>query len=137
MANKGCLVNLLQGAGTQVALWFYAMVRLLRLQQPLAATIHQQRFVDLNLNNSVRAAVHDIKDDKFWKCVYLLLCAVFPALRLLCYCNKSKLAMDKIFFLSHRTTLALKKSEEFLNDRNLFGSLRSDSNLTHCSGGRR
>ncbi len=56
--------------------------------------------------------------------------AVFPALRFLCYCNKSKPAMDEMFFLSHRTTLALKKLEEFLNDRNLFGSLRSDSNLT-------
>jgi hypothetical protein len=38
--------------------------------------------------------------------------------------------MDKIFFLSHRTTLALEKLEEFLNNRNFFGSLRSDSNLT-------
>jgi hypothetical protein len=37
--------------------------------------------------------------------------------------------MDKIFFLSHRTTLALHKLEEFLNDIRLFGSLRSDSNL--------
>jgi hypothetical protein len=36
--------------------------------------------------------------------------------------------MDKIFFLSLRTTLALEKLEEFLNDRNLFGSLRNDSN---------
>ncbi len=108
-----------------MALWFYAVVRLLCLQQPLAATIHQQRFVDLNLKDSVRGAVHDIKDNKFWKCVYLLVRAVFPALRLLCYCNESKPAMDKIFFLSHRTTLALKKLEEFLNDRNLFGSLRS------------
>jgi hypothetical protein len=130
MVNKGCLINLLRGAGTRMALWFCAMVSLLCLRQPLAATIHQQKFVDLNLNVSVRAAVHDIKDDKFWKCVYLLLCAVFPALRLLRYCNKSKPAMDKTFFLSHRTTLALKKSEEFLNNRNLFGSLRSDSNLT-------
>ncbi len=42
--------------------------------------------------------------------------------------------MDIIFFLSHKTTLALKKSEEFLNDRNLFGSLRSDSNLTNKEG---
>ncbi len=130
MANKGCSVNLLQGAGTQMALRFYAMVRLLCLRQPLAATIHQQRFVGLNLNDSVRAAVYDIKDNKFWKCIYLLVRAVFPALRLLCYCNKSKLEMEKMFFLSHRTTLALEKSEEFLNDKNLFGSLRSDSNLT-------
>jgi hypothetical protein len=131
MVNKGCLVNLLRGAGTQMALRFYAMVCLLRFRQPLAATLHQQRFVDLTLIDSVRGAVHDIKDDKFWKCVYLLVCAVFPALRLLCYCNKIKPpAMDKIFFLSHRTTLNLKKLEEFLNNTNLFGSLRSDSNLT-------
>jgi hypothetical protein len=106
-----------------MALWFYAMLRLLCLWQPLVATIHQQKFVDLNLNNSVRAAVHDIKEDKFWKCIYLLLRAVIPALRLLHYCNKSKQMMDKIFFLSHRTTPALEKLEEFLNDRNLFGSL--------------
>jgi hypothetical protein len=29
MANKGCFVNLLWGAGIQIALWFYAMVCLL------------------------------------------------------------------------------------------------------------
>jgi hypothetical protein len=118
-----------------MALWFYVMVRLLPLQQPLAATIHQQKFIDLNLNNCVRAAVHDIKDDKFWKCMYVLLSALFPALRLLHYCNKSKPAMDKIFFLSHRTTLTLEKLEEFLNNRNLFGSLGSDSNLQLDSRG--
>jgi hypothetical protein len=38
--------------------------------------------------------------------------------------------MDKIFFLSHTTILALEKLGEFLNNRNLFGSLSSDSNLT-------
>jgi hypothetical protein len=130
MANKGRMVNLLWGADTQMALWFYAMVHLLLLWQPLVATIHQQKNVDLNLNDSVRAAVHDIKDDKFWTFLYALLRAVVPALWLLCYCNKNKPAMDKIFFLAHRTTLSLEKSEEFLNNRNLFGSLRSNSNLT-------
>jgi len=38
--------------------------------------------------------------------------------------------MDKIFFLSHRTTVALEKSEPFLNDKSLFGSLMIDANLT-------
>jgi hypothetical protein len=129
-SNDGCKFCLLQGAGTQMALWFYAMMCLLCLKQALSATIHQQKFVDLTLNNSVRAAVCDIKDDKFWKCIYILLCAVFLALRLLCYCNKNKPAMDKIFFSSHRTTLALNKLEEFLNDKSLFTSIKSDSNLT-------
>ena len=77
-----------------------------------------------------KAAVRDIKDDKFWKCIYIFLCAVFPALRLLCYCDKNKPTMDKIFFLSHRTTVALEKSEEFLNDKSLVGSLKIDGNLT-------
>ena len=98
LANGGRKVGLLRGAGTRMALWFYAMIRALRLRQPLTATIHQQKFVDLNLNESAKAAVRDIKDDKFWKCIHILLRAVFPALRLLCYCDKNKPAMDKIFF---------------------------------------
>jgi hypothetical protein len=37
--------------------------------------------------------------------------------------------MDKIFFLSHRTTQAIERSQEFLNDSNLFDDLTMDSNL--------
>ncbi len=70
------------------------------------------------------------RKNKFWKCIYILLRAVFPALRLLRYCDKSHPVMDKMFFLSHRTTLALDKTEEVLNNKSLFGSLKSDSNLT-------
>ena len=55
--------------------------------------------------------------------------AVFPALRLLRYCDKSTPAMDKIYYLSHRTTIALKKSEQDLNDESLFGDMTLDSNL--------
>jgi hypothetical protein len=46
LANRGRKVCLIQGAGTQMALWFYAMMCLIRLQQPLMATIHQQKFLD-------------------------------------------------------------------------------------------
>ena len=37
--------------------------------------------------------------------------------------------MDKIFFLSHRTTEAILRSQEVLNDPNLFGALKTDRNL--------
>ena len=123
LTNRGRAVGLLRGAGTRMALWFYAMMRMIRVRQPLTATIHQQKFVDLSLNETVGAAVRDIKDDKFWKCCYIVLRAVFPALKLLRYCDKSTPAMDKIFYLSHRTTIALEKSEEFLNDEALFGDM--------------
>ena len=71
------------------------------------ATIHQQKFVDLTLNDTVAMAVQDIENPDFWKCLYIILRAVFPTLRLLRYCDKSKPAMDKIYYLSYRTTQAL------------------------------
>jgi len=37
--------------------------------------------------------------------------------------------MDKLFHLSHRTTVAIENSLEHLNDESLFGSLKIDQNL--------
>ena len=48
-----------------MASWFYAMMRLLRLKQPLKATVHQPKFLDLHLTARVREAVIDINDDNF------------------------------------------------------------------------
>jgi hypothetical protein len=75
--------------------------------------------------------VQDIEDDKYWKCLYILLLSVFPALRDLYFCDTSRQVMDKIFFLSHRTTQAIERSQEFFNDSNFFGAhaLTMDSNL--------
>jgi hypothetical protein len=129
--NRGKKVGLLRGAGTRMAMWFYAMIRLLRLEMPLKATVHQQKFRSLTLNESARMAVNDIEDAKFWKCLYILLRSVFPALKLLRYCDANKPSMDKIFFLSHRTTQAIVKSLDSLNDKELFGSLTPDRNLMH------
>ncbi len=89
--NKGQLIGLLQGAGTWFATWFYAMHCALHLKQALLATIHQQKFLDLKSakKQSVRMAVQDIEDNKFWKCLYILLRSDFPALRALCFCDAS------------------------------------------------
>ena len=37
--------------------------------------------------------------------------------------------MDKIFYLSHRTTIALEKSEDLLNNEALFGDMPNSCNL--------
>jgi hypothetical protein len=129
LANRGWKGCLIRGAGTRMALWFYAMIRLICLQQPLKATIHQQKILDLALTNSAKGAVHDIKDDNFWKCMYIPLCAVFPALRALWVCNSNTHCTDKLYYLSHRTMVAIEKSQDELNDKNLFGSLNSDQSL--------
>ena len=75
-------------------------------------------------------AILDIQEAKFWKYLYILLQSVFPALKLLCYCDANKPSMDKIYFLSHGTSLSIEKLIEFLNDKELFGSLTPDGNLT-------
>jgi hypothetical protein len=38
--------------------------------------------------------------------------------------------MDKIFFLSHRTTQAIEISKQFLDDESLLGSIKTDANLS-------
>jgi hypothetical protein len=113
-----------------MASWFYSMMRLLRLQKPLKATIHQQKFVDLTLNPAAKEAIKDVENLKFWKCLYILLRAVYPALRTLRYCDCSTPMMDKIYYLSHRTTEAIKKSQEFLDDEALFGEFKMDRTLS-------
>ena len=76
MANKGRKVGLLRGTGTRMALWFYAMMRVLRLKQALMATIHQQRFTNLTVNETVAMAVQDIENPDFWKCC-ILYCVLY------------------------------------------------------------
>ena len=127
--NNGQRIGLLRGAGTRFATYFYAMMRLLRLQAPLLATIHQAIFSDLNLNDRVRSAVMDIEDKAFWKALYTLVRAVFPAIRALRYCDSNTPAMDKIFHLSYRTTCAIEHSCEKLNDADLFGPIHGDIDL--------
>ncbi len=61
--------------------------------------------------------------------MYILLCSVFPALRALWYCNSNMPCMDKVYYLSHRTTVAIENSQADLNDERLFGSLKADRNL--------
>jgi hypothetical protein len=54
---------------------------------------------------------------------------VFPALRVFGYCNSNTHCMDKLYYLSHRTTVAIEKSQDDLNDKSLFGGLKTDRNL--------
>ena len=129
IANKGRKVGLLRGATTRFATWFYAFVRILRMKDVLIATIHQLKFRALKLNDRDRLAVMDLQDVKFWKAIYTLLRAVHPALRSLRMADGNKPAMDQSYYLIHRTTTAIYKSIDLLNDDNLFDSSKHDDYL--------
>ncbi len=60
----------------------------------------------------------------FWKAIYCLLCAVFPALKALRYCDSNIPAIDKIYFLVKQADDALHDLQLILDDQDLFGSMR-------------
>ncbi len=77
-------------------------------------------------------ASKDIEDDVFWRAIFCLLKAIFPAPKALQFCDSNHPAMDKIYFLLHQADCALKKSSSMLDDECLFGS-SSRSALTCCN----
>ena len=121
LANGGRRVGLLRDASTRMTSWFYAMMRILRHRNVLLATIHTTKFRDLSKNDRVRGAVFDIEDPLFFKSLFVLLRAVFPAIHALRYSDSNTPMMDKICFLSKRTVLALTNSIDALNNPDLFG----------------
>ena len=128
----GKVHGLIRGAGTRFTTWFYAIHCALRLEGSLLATFHYPHFAKLYIvktNNRVMLAVHDVKSKSFWRAVYILLRCVFPALRLLCYSDSNIPAMDKLYYLSHRVTVALETFTEDLNDNDLFLALEDDGGV--------
>lgn len=95
------------------------------MKPALKATIHNPSFSSLSKNDRVAAAITDIEDEVFWKAIYCLLWAVFPALKALRYCDSNIPAMDKIYFLVKRADDALHDSQLLLDDQDLFGSMRA------------
>ena len=120
--NDGRKIGLVRGAGTRMVSWFYAMIRLLCLQTTFLACINQAKFRQLVLKPKERLAVFVISNTVFWKAMYTLLRAVFPALRCLRFCNDNIPAMDKVYALTHQTSIAIDKSIGALNNTNMFRS---------------
>ncbi len=63
----------------------------------------------------------------YWKAIYCLLCAIFPALKALQYCDSNIPEMDKIYFLAKQADEALHDSQLLLDDQDLFGSTRGST----------
>jgi hypothetical protein len=98
------------------------------MKDMLLSTVHSAAFKELGKTDVVQTAIFDITDPKFFKLLYILLIAVFPAIRVLLYCNKGELCMDKLYYLTYHATDALNRSKTLLNDPELF-SFEKDATL--------
>ncbi len=94
------------------------------MKPALKATIHNPSFASLSKNDQVAGAINGIEEEVFWKALYFPLCAVFPSLKALQYCDSNSPVMDKIYFLVKRADDALHDLQLLLNDQDLFGSMR-------------
>ena len=73
--------------------------------------------------------MNDIEDGNFWKSLYILLRAVFPTISVLRYCESNTPMMDKIYTLAQRTSDAIEKSADDLNDTFLFSGIATTDGL--------
>jgi hypothetical protein len=57
------------------------MMRLLRMKDVLMSTVHAAQFKEVDKTDIVSAIIKDINDPKFFKAMYIILRAIYPAIR--------------------------------------------------------
>ena len=118
--NKGRKISLLRTADTRMAGYFYAMHRSLRVKRALKGTIHSVQWNDYKAGQRETNAALDIEQLVFWRAIFILLRCVFPALKALRLADSNRPGMDKIYYLAHKTEVALESESMDLDDKELF-----------------
>ena len=77
-------------AGEQIAL-----LRFLRLKDALQSTITSPEFIYMNQFNSTADV---LMHEEFWKYLFVMCCALYAPMRLLCLANQKVAAMDKLYY---------------------------------------
>ena len=86
------------------------------MKDVLKATVHSIQFKDCVKKltridkDKISFCINDVENPAFFKDVYFILRAVYPALRALRYCDSNMPMMDKIYYLSYRASETLRKS---------------------------
>ena len=121
-------MNLLKGAATRMASYFYSMHQLLRLCPPLLATIHEIAWDLIDLTLTIRKIFIDIENEQYWKALYFLLQCVWPALHTLQLGDANRSGMHMIYYLSHLTSEHIEQSAGLISDSGLSLLLGNNSN---------
>ena len=80
-------------------------------------------FENLKLRSFAEKAAEDIKDRNLWKIMYRLLRVLFPALWLLRLADSNRAGTDKVYYYSQKTSAAIERSVQVLDDLDLFPKL--------------
>jgi hypothetical protein len=119
--NAGRKVGLIRAAETRMAGHAYAQCRMLRLRDPLKATISSAAYKDLKLKGFPTKVEEYLNDDDMWQATYEVQRCLFPMIRVLRLCDKSECGgMSKILYYVHKTDEAIQKSMDSLKDLKYF-----------------
>ena len=111
----------MRAADTRMAGYFYAFHRMLRLKDPLVATINSIAFKDYEKKKKkLRDIGAVLNNNDFWIALFEVTRAVFPLLRVLRLADSSKAGMDKLYYFVRMTDKAIEKSVGALDDLKFF-----------------
>ncbi len=100
------------------------MDQLLHQKKAMKATIRSPAFSSVAHNSWVALSIQDIEDEIFWKAMYCLLRAVFPALKVLCNYDAINPAIDKIYYHAQSPNNAILKSALDFDYLDMFGPMQ-------------
>ena len=124
---------LLLGSDVRFAFYFYSMHRALRCRKALEATVHSVAWESLkNQKAFITRAVDDVKNDIFWKRIFVLLRALYPLLLMLRLADSNKPNMDRVCFLLEKARTHLIKAKDDLMDEFLFPTTYRCSKTTEA-----
>jgi hypothetical protein len=83
-----------------------ALLQLLRLHNLLKSTVMSREFMDLKV---FKGASDIIMSDEFWKYIFLMCCALYAPMCVLCLADQNKPAMDKLYSYKLQTDCMLPK----------------------------
>ena len=119
--NGGRKVGLIKAAGTRMAGHAYAQCRMLRLREPLVATVTSATFLALKLTGVAKHVEPFVMNNDMWDATFVVQRCLYPMIRCLRLADKSACGgMSKIVYYVHRTDEALQKSMEALNNLKYF-----------------
>jgi hypothetical protein len=119
--NHGRKVGLIRAAGTRMAGHTYAQLRMLRLREPLVATINSAAYINLKLKGFPKKVEAFISNPDMWEATFILQRCLFPMIRVLRLGDVAACGgMSKVVYFVHKTDEAIQKSMVLLKDLKYF-----------------
>jgi hypothetical protein len=128
--NDGRKVGLLRAADTRMAGHMYAQMRMLRLREPLVATISSIAYIDLKLKGFPKKVEQYILNPDMWQAAFVIQRCLFPMIKVLRLGDTSDCGgMSQLVYYVHKTDESIRKSMELLQDLKYFRTAKaSDAN---------